>query len=66
MASISYPGWWGMGLVIRDCWGGWGGGWVEVTAFPLARLLMEMKQSWLWGVGGIFCILLGSFSVLLD
>jgi hypothetical protein len=29
------------------------GGWVEVTAFPLGQLLVAMKQSWLWRVGGI-------------
>ena len=37
------------------------GGWVEVTVFPLARLLVEMKRSWLWGVGSIFCVYLVFF-----
>ncbi len=37
-----------------------------ITMFPLARLLVEMKQSWLWGLGSIFFVLLGIFCALLD
>ena len=49
-------------LAIRGIAGEVGvGGWVEVTAFPLARLLVAMKRSWLWRVGSIFGVLLGIF-----